>query len=188
MAGGCSLSLCCLALATSPASAFPDPFFNMGEFMGLCQSFETEPVGALRLRTALTVSPLATVREAIELMREHQLGCVFVVDRHERPIGMFHERILLRLLDENPGALDDSVARHLDKRCNCVRSDEPIGVALWKVEARDMRFIGVVDAEGCLVALTGEKGLMEFVADHFPRQVMVARPGMQHQSLQREGA
>lgn len=156
--------------------------------MGLRTSFETEPVRALSLRPALTVTMLATVRETVELMREHQLGCVFVIDRHRRPIGMFHERILLRLLDENPAALDEQVARHIDKRSHYVAAHDPVGTALWKIESRDMRFVGVVDEEGRLVGLTGEKGLMEFVSDHFPRQVPVSQPATQYRSLEREGA
>ncbi len=156
--------------------------------MELFQSFDTVPVSALRLRPALTVSMLATVRDAIQLMREQQLGCVFVVDRNQRPIGMFHERMLLNLLDEDPTALDDSLAQYLEKRCNCVRLDDPVSVALCRVGTKDMRFVGVVDTQGCLVALSGEKGLMEFVADYFSQQVQVTSAGLQPPIFQREGA
>jgi CBS domain-containing protein len=155
--------------------------------MGLSANFANEPVLALALRPAITIEAAATVREAVEKMREQQLGCVFVVDAHGRPVGMFNERILIQLLDENPQALDDSVARYLEKRCDCVREDEAIGSVLYKVESDDKRFVGVVDSNGRLTALTGEKGILEFVAEHFPRQVMVARPGMPR-AAQCEGA
>ena len=146
--------------------------------MGLQSNFAEEPVSALALRQAVTVDARATVRDAVRAMREHQLGCVFIVDAQERPVGMFHERLLIQLLDEHPQALDESVARYLQRRCDCVRDSDPVGNVLYKVESDAKRFIGVVNQSGQLTGLTGERGLLEFVAEHFPRQVMVARPGM----------
>ncbi len=156
--------------------------------MTLSVNIQQEPVRNLPLRKALSVTALASVREAILLMQQHQLGCVFVVDAHGHPLGVFHERILLSMLDESPDAIDGNVARFLDKRCAYVRLDEPISSVLWAIQSHDQRFVGVVDEAGKLVNLTGEKGLMEYVADHFPRQVMVAVPGSQIQSTMREGA
>ena len=92
--------------------------------------------------------PSLLVREAVQKMRTHQLGCVFVVDAAGKPVGMFHERLLIQLLDECPRALDESVARHVEKRCTCVRADEAVGSLLYQIDAQDKRFVGVVDEEG----------------------------------------
>lgn len=156
--------------------------------MTLLANLKREPVRNLSLRPAVTVPALSSVRHAVQTMREHQIGCVFVVDAAGHPLGIFHERILLTLLDENPAGIDDNVARHIDKRCACVQEDEPIASAVYVIESRDQRFVGVVNQDRQLLALTGEKGLMEYVADHFPRQVMVATPGVRHQDTNREGA
>jgi hypothetical protein len=45
----------------------------------------------------------------------------------------------------------------------------------------------VVDEEGKVTALAGQKSLMEYVAEHFPGQVMVQRIGCPPCS-EREGA
>ena len=44
---------------------------------------------------------------------------------------------------------------------------------------RQVRHVTVVvtDDDGRVDALTGQKGLMEYVAEHFPKQVMVQRIG-----------
>ena len=48
----------------------------------------------------------------------------------------------------------------------------------WWCRGRAARFLCVLDEDGrTRVALTGQKGLSEYIADHFPQQVMVQRVG-----------
>lgn len=44
----------------------------------------------------ITVEAGATVREAVDLMNEHEIGCLIVVDQEEKPVGILTERDLLR--------------------------------------------------------------------------------------------
>ena len=46
----------------------------------------------------------------------------------------------------------------------------------------------VLDNDGKVIALTGQKGLMEYIADHYPGQIMVQRVGVPPYSQSREGA
>ena len=48
--------------------------------MGLLENMRNEPVSQLSLREPATAPPDATIRQAIERMREKKLGCVIVVD------------------------------------------------------------------------------------------------------------
>jgi hypothetical protein len=56
------------------------------------------------------------------------------------------------------------------------------------MQTKNLRFVVVTDEDGKAIALTGQKGLMEYVAEHFPQQVMVQRVGVKPYSSQREGA
>ncbi len=56
------------------------------------------------------------------------------------------------------------------------------------MKIKNVRFLCVVDEDRRVVGLTGQKGLMEYVADHFPRQVMVQRIGCTPFLATREGA
>ncbi len=38
----------------------------------------------------------ATIRQAVDLMNKHEIGCLVVVDEEERPVGILTERDLLR--------------------------------------------------------------------------------------------
>jgi CBS domain-containing protein len=157
--------------------------------MGLKENLRSEPVSSLPLRKPVIVNPGTTVRAAIEQMRAKRLGCAIVVDEGGKPIGTFSEARLVDLLLSRPSALDeDCVDRHLDKDWAAVRETDPISSVLSAMQSKNLRFVCVTDEGGKAVALTGQKGLMEYVAEHFPQQVLVQRLGGRPATEKREGA
>ena len=157
--------------------------------MGLRENLQNEPVSSLPLREAVIVYPSTTVRAAIGQMRENRLGCAIVVNDEGKPIGTFSEARLVDLLLANPSALDeDCVERHLDKDWAAVKLADPISSVLLAMQSKDLRFVCVTDETGKAKALTGQKGLIEYVAEHFPQQVMVQRLGGKPTIEKREGA
>jgi len=155
--------------------------------MGLQENIRTEPVASLKIRDALTVTAATVVRDAVQLMRDRNLGCVFVIDEDRKPKGIFNESILNEILAHNPSAMEETVEKHL-ARCPWVRSTDPIADVLEAMQLKNVRFLCVVDEQDRVVGVTGQRGLMEFVADHFPDQVMVQRVGQSSCLSDREGA
>lgn len=157
--------------------------------MGLQQNFQNEPVSRLSLRDPVTATPDETLRQAVERMRDRKLGCTLVVDGDNKPVGIFTESTLTQLLDQRgPQLLDDRIEEHMTEPCPRVALTDPVGYVLEAMQLKNLRFLCVVDDEGRVVGLTGQKGLIEFVADHFPGQVMVQRIGGQPYLAEREGA
>jgi CBS domain-containing protein len=156
--------------------------------MGLYENFRSEPVSRLALREPVVVGREATVRDAVTRMREQKLGCAIVVDDHRKPVGLFAESKLTRLLSKSPAAVYDPVLEHLDRHWPTVKLSDPISQVLSALELANIRFLIVVDDQGRLAGLTGQKGLMEYVAEHFPRQVIVQRIGGKPYPAEREGA
>ena len=144
--------------------------------MSLGKDMRQEPVSELSLREAITVKPETSVREAVRLMQAQELGCVVVVDDESRPSGIFTESVLMNVLIAG-NQLDDPVAEHLAAQMAVVRRSDPIVRVLRAMQQYDQRFVVVTDDDGRVEALTGQKGLMEYVAEHFPKQVMVQRIG-----------
>ena len=155
--------------------------------MGLKENLASEPVRRLNLRPAVIVPPEATVREGVVAMRNAHLGCVIVAGEDHKPVGMFTESILRQLLAESPQAIEEPIGERAAQQFPWVALDDPIQTVLDAMQANNTRFICVVDSDGRVCALTGQKGLMEYVAEHFPRQVMVQRIGSPCTS-EREGA
>ncbi len=155
--------------------------------MGLQQNMISEPVSRLALRTPALSGPNETVRATVKRMRKGKLGCVIVIDADRKPIGMFTESMLTQLLVHEPDAINDAVGEHMANQWPWVTLGDPIVDVLQAMTEKNIRFICVVDDQGRVAGLTGQKGLMGYVAEHFPGQVMVQRVG-QGPYRHREGA
>lgn len=156
--------------------------------MGLYENIRVEPVSRLALREPVVVGRDATVRDAITRMRLQKLGCAIVVDDERKPVGLFAESRLTRLLNTTPAAIYDPILEHADPKWPTVKLSDPISRVIAALEQENVRFLIVVDDQGRLAGLTGQKGLMEYVAEHFPRQVNVQRIGGSPYPAEREGA
>jgi predicted transcriptional regulator len=157
--------------------------------MGLKENLTNETVSQLPCREAIRIPPEATVREAVEILQSKQLGCAVVVDEADKPLGVFTERTLIDLLLQQPENLDSLQVRdHLEAEWFCVQTTDPIARVLDLVQNRGARFVVELDDAGKVKGLTGQKGLSEYIADHFPEQVMVQRIGGQPGMETREGA
>jgi CBS domain-containing protein len=156
--------------------------------MGLRENMQNEPVSTLALREPVTAGPNATIREAIVAMRKKRLGCVIVVDESGVPAGMFTESMLTQLLLQDHRAVEDRLVDHMAEQWPRVKLTDPVEDVLDALDLKNVRFLCVVDDEDQLAGLTGQKGLMEYVADHFPGKVMVQRIGGASIPNKREGA
>jgi len=156
--------------------------------MGLHNNMRAESVSRLAIRDVLLARPDDTVREAVARMREAQMGCVYIVDDGRRPLGIFTEHLLNRLLATDPRSLDDPLGQHMLNTQTTVSMDEPIAEVLSAMQAQDKRFVCILDDDGRVIGLTGQKSLMEYIGDHFPGQVMVQRVGCTPFIHEREGA
>ncbi|MCC5830549.1 MAG: CBS domain-containing protein [Phycisphaeraceae bacterium] len=157
--------------------------------MGLRQDIRNETVAGLSLRPVIRVLATSSVRQAAAKMREAGLGLVVVVDEYDKPLGRFSERDLIRLLAKSTAAIDDPVSRYMTPTEYCVKINDPIQQVFSRMEVYGRRFVCVSNEEGTrMVGLTGQKGLMEYVADHFPRQVKVQELEPKLYMEDREGA
>lgn len=155
--------------------------------MGLKHDILNQPVSELELRDLIAVRSTTTVRQALEKLRQKKLGCVVIVDDEGKPLGKFTERLLIKLLLEHPDGLDQHVGDHMASAWDASQQTDPIATVIDKMESKKLRFVVVLDEQGKAVALTGQKGVMEYIVDHFPRQVKVQRMSTEFFTGQREG-
>jgi CBS domain-containing protein len=156
--------------------------------MGLRESILEDTVAKLPLREVIKVRPGTPVRKVAQKMRQKKLGCAILVDDKGKPVGKFTERKLLRAVLEDPANLDQPVEKFSYPSGDPVALTDSIAKMVQVMQARQLRFLSVVDARGRVVALTGQKGLMEYIAEHFPRRVKVERLHSQLSMDDREGA
>ena len=94
--------------------------------MGLYENMLTEPIRQLAMREAITIPAELSVRDAVVRMRDKKLGCVIVVDKNHKPLGMFTEAMLRHLLIDDRAALDDSVQNRMARQFPCVKITDPV--------------------------------------------------------------
>ncbi len=156
--------------------------------MGLKENLELETVEELELREAITLTAQQSVRDAIEAMRLAGLGCAIIIDEQRKPVGIFTEAMLRNAICRTPKCIDGRLSDHMATTFPWVTTSDPVETVLDAMEAKNHRFVVVVDESGAVVGLTGQKGLMEYVAAHFPQEVMVQRVGTEAYPQHREGA
>jgi CBS domain-containing protein len=156
--------------------------------MSLLESMQTDPVSSLSLRSAIRCQPGDTVRTAILRMREGKLGCAVIVDDDDRPLGIFNEAILRRQLMNSPDVIEQQIEAQMVSRFPWVKTTDSVETVLDAMETNNTRFLVVVGDDDKVVGVTGQKSLMEYVAECFPSEVMVQRIGGKGFPEHREGA
>ena len=80
------------------------------------------------------------------------------------------------------------MGEHTVEAWGCVKLTDPILRVIQLMQRHDLRFVCVVDDAGRGVALTGQRGVMEYICDHFPRQILGSRVSARPYLREREGA
>jgi len=156
--------------------------------MALRDYIKNEPVSTLSLRKLVLFSPQRPVREACDAMQREGLGAALAVDPLGKPIGMFNEKVLIRILSQTPTAMDDPAEQHMVRNVVTVKETDPIAELIATMQGRMLRWVCVVNDEGKAVALTGLRGVMEYVVDHHARSVMGTPIRRKLSMTEREGA
>lgn len=156
--------------------------------MSLLNNIKTETVERLAVRDPIVVTPDTSIRKAAELMREKKLGCVMVVDGDQKVLGVFNESMIVELIAHHPDVLDQPVETQMASRFPWVRKSDPISFVLDAMSEKNVRLMCVLDEEDHPVGVTGQRGIMEYIAEHFPGDVTVQRIGMSPFPSDREGA
>ena len=162
--------------------------FSLGIEMGLKESLATTTVSQLNIRPPVTIQKSASVREAVQIMRDAGMGCVIVVDDDDRAVGIFTEGILRHELNDSPTVLDDNIEAQMAERLPWVSPSDPAGDILDTMEEFNIRFLAVLDDDHHVIGLTGQKTIIEFVAETFPHEVLTQDPTSQTISPRKEGA
>lgn len=156
--------------------------------MTLYESMQTNPVSDLPVRSAICCKAENSIHDAILKMREGQLGCVVITDDDQKPVGIFNEAMIRQLLAKGELVLDQPLSDHMATTVPWVNESDPVEIVLDAMEMKNVRFVVVVNKDGAVTGLTGQKGLMEYVAEYFPGEVMVQRVGSKPFPGTREGA
>ncbi len=138
--------------------------------MELARNLKTECVSRLTPAPAHTVEPSQTVAEAVALMRQHKTGCLLVCEG-KKLVGIFTERDLLRRALAAGKPLSISVSSCMTKNPVTVDLNDPINLAIRRMEEGGYRNLPVIDSEGVAQGILSVKHIVHYLAEHFPSTV-----------------
>jgi CBS domain-containing protein len=115
----------------------------------------------------LTTGPTRTVQQAVQVMNDHRIGALVVVDE-DRIIGMFTERdVLRRVVGERRDPIETLVGDVMTTEVVCCRPETTAEEARGAMRDRRIRHLPVATEEGRLVGMVSIGDLnADLQADH----------------------
>jgi CBS domain-containing protein len=144
------------------------------------------PIRALDPRHAVTVAESATIREAISLMLDRQIGAVLVV-KDGRAVGIFTERDVLRRVATSGIDQGHTVAEVMTRAPECLGLDDGIAFALNRMIVGGFRHVPIVEDDGAPLAVLSLREVVAFIVALLPSRVLNLPPEPRHEVRSTDG-
>jgi len=111
-------------------------------------------------RSPVTVKPDTPIRDAVRVMFEGSIGSVVIVDDSGRPVGIFTERDLVRVVAQG-APLEAPVGSVMTRDPVTVKAGDSIVKAAIIMSERRIRHLPVVDDNGVLVGVISIRDVVD---------------------------
>jgi CBS domain-containing protein len=155
--------------------------------MNLQSSLQTEPVTHVDLSYYVEVETGTKVRDAIAKMQDRHRKCALVM-AHEKLLGIFTERDVLKQVVGNPKAMDDVVDNLMARDPDTIDADTSVIEAIELMTDKPYRYQPVVSKSGRVIGTLTHYALVKFVSDYFPEEIYNLPPDPHKVAAERAGA
>ena len=148
-----------------------------------------KPIKSLPRRVGRVAVPLGTtIGQAARIMKEHRIGCVLVEDGG-KVVGIFTERdILTKLVGTGYDPAKVYVDGAMTRNPETLTLEDPIAFALQQMSVGGYRHVPLVDPDGHPVGILSVKDIVDYLTEHFPREILNLPPEPGRQPRIPEGA
>jgi CBS domain-containing protein len=147
-----------------------------------------EPIRQLGLSKPYIVESGSRASEAVKIMKDNRVGCV-LIRRKGLLAGIFTERDLLMKLTGMPKEYKDILIDEvMTPDPEVLRPDDIIAYALHMMAVGGYRHVPIVDEKNHPISVVSVRGIVEFLVDMFPDEVMNLPRGPIRKAGEREGA
>jgi CBS domain-containing protein len=112
----------------------------------------------------VTIRPEQSIREALAVLAQHNIGCLVVIDDGRRPIGMLSERDVVRTAVKNEAVFTLTVSQLMTRNLILGTPSDDIGAAGSTMVERRIRHLPVLDG-GKLVGIVTIGDIMKAQRD-----------------------
>ena len=106
-----------------------------------------ESILATKSSNVITVGPDQPLKEAVDLLAEHNIGALIVVDESGRPVGIISERDIIRESAQTEAALGQTVSRVMTKDLITATPQDDLETVLQTMTTKHFRHLPIMDQE-----------------------------------------
>ena len=129
-----------------------------------------ESILATKSLNVITVRPDQSIKDVIELLVEHDIGALIVVDEHGQPIGIISERDIIREAARTGPFLDQNVARAMTEDPIVASPQDDLGAVLQTMIAGHFRHLPIIDQER-LIGVISIRDVLKVQLDEYQGEV-----------------
>lgn len=124
--------------------------------------------------TVFSVSPNASVLEAVHEMNRHRVGSILVLD-DGKLVGIFTERdVLLRVIENNLSPLNTKIATVMTRDVETLSPEDSIQEAMTDMTEKRHRHLPVLDGEN-LVGIISIGDVTRWISHHNEQEASTLR-------------
>jgi CBS domain-containing protein len=132
------------------------------------RSLMKDPVECLQPIRPLTADLQTSLEEAIQMMRNHSIGCVLITDDSGKLTGILTERDLLQKVAGQGLDLGQCiVGDFMSPAPESSKPDHPLGYALHRMIVCDIRYLPIVDNSDRPAGIVSSRDIVAYMAKHF---------------------
>ena len=159
----------------------------MGTGMTVGEALRSERIRGLRLSEPARVGPETSLAETIRAMREARIGCALVCDEG-RIVGIFTERDVLNKILGSPVDYRGPVRPFMTPKPRTLSPDDTLGEAIRLMTREGYRHIPLQDEHGRRAGMVAARDIVNYIAEHFPAEVVNLPPRLHQVFNTPEGA
>ena len=118
----------------------------------------------------ITIQPQETVRQAVALLAEHNIGALVVVDRSSSPVGIVSERDVVRSAARNERVFSEPVASLMTKDVVIGLPHDDLASVGYTMTERRIRHLPVMEG-GQLVGMVSIGDVVKAQRDQYQGEV-----------------
>jgi CBS domain-containing protein len=131
-------------------------------------SIETISVSSFMTRDVKTEKEDQNVLTAYRIMNENNIGCVIIVKKDDKPIGIITERDVVRLLGSlNPSLLQIPLRDIMSKPVITISINSSLRDAIQTMQQKNIRRLVIVDKEK-MVGIITDKDVFRAIMNNQP--------------------
>lgn len=139
------------------------------------RTFWSEPIGKVELQQPAIVQSGTSIIDAVKEMKYSQIGCVLVLDSAQKLIGILSNGDLMHNFVGSTLSGDTPVDMIMTKNPLSFTPALTVQEALEVFDSNKFRHLPILDGD-TIEGLLSVRGLMTFIGEHLPRQVLNLPP------------